>query len=149
MGGKDVTNVGDINLTTTAASHARVETTAIGAAHAASVSATGDTTRGTKSGLGLAILPNINKLTRSGRLCYCGPHLSDVNQSAHEILVAECRHGLLRLFPSGILHNSDALESANCRRRLSRGEIDLPASLKSPRTSSQPVNPTSIKDQKE
>src|SRR3569833_2373765 len=45
-------------------------------------------------------------LLRSPYLVRDKPHLSDVDESTHQVLVAECRDGILGLLPGSIFHNS-------------------------------------------
>lgn len=40
------------------------------------------------------------------------PHLADIDESAHQVLVAERVDSILGLFPSGIFHNSMRILSA-------------------------------------
>ena len=75
--------------------------------------------------------------------------LSNVDKAAHEVLVAECRDGVLGLLPRSIFHNTVCGKSGQrtvaTRKRLGarEGAFHLPASLQVPAdAASQSVNPT-------
>lgn len=44
------------------------------------------------------------------RCIQCLPHLSNVDQTTHEVLIAESRNGVLSLVPCSIFHNSEGKE---------------------------------------
>lgn len=105
-----MTNVGDVDLTAAGAtSHAGVETAAAAVratAHAALESAASGAARRAKARLGLTVLFQ-SQSGQVGPQCVGElPYLSDIDEPAHKVLVAECRYGLLCLLPRGILHNS-------------------------------------------
>ena len=70
-----------------------------------------------------------------------GIHLSHVNESAHEVLIAQCVDSLLGLLPCCVFHNPTRVSRRSLRRFSVAGHS--PASLQNPRTMSQSVNPTS------
>lgn len=114
------TNVGDVDLTTTTSSH---DTTAASAAvatsaeaslaHSAAEAATrtaGTGTAGATAGLSksrfrLAILVPTSISIPSHRSRE-KPYFADVDESSHQVLVAESRNGVLGLLPRSIFHNS-------------------------------------------
>lgn len=62
---------------------------------------------------GLPVLRNVRNqdigiyLIRWPRMQFVVPtYLTDVNKSTHQVLVAECRNGVLSLLPGRIFHNS-------------------------------------------
>lgn len=63
-----------------------------------------------------------------------GTYFSDVDETSHQVLVAECRNRVLGLLPGSIFHNSDVAVSLTVT--LSLCIRDLPASLYHPRTQS-------------
>jgi len=105
--GEDGTNVGDVNLTATAAG-----------AHTTAKSATKTTTSwctfvtaaasgrlSCKSRFGFTIL--IQRLVMPESLIQSDiTYLSNIDESSHEVLVAESVDGLLSLLPRGIFYNA-------------------------------------------
>lgn len=138
-----MTHIRNVDLTTR---HARIEAAGtIGTTHATGKCAAVDSARRTEPRLGFTILTTSQPQNRPGSatLCKQMPHLSDIDQSAHKILVAECRNGILGLLPRGILHYSERPLSAFRVRRPSHGSVGLTRIPKSRLgTTSQPVNPT-------
>ena len=96
------TNVGNINLPAAssrgAAESALLEPGSTSAAHA------GRAFEATTCGRGVAE-------SRFGLSVF-----ADVYESAHEVLVAESRNGVLRLLPSGVLHDATALHPSKSRQ---------------------------------
>ena len=66
-------------------------------------------------------------------------YLSHVDESAHEILIAECTDGRLGLLPCCVFHNPYTRQQKAHTMR----QVISPASLHNPRTIAQSVNPTS------
>jgi hypothetical protein len=100
------TNVGNINLPAASATSTRgaaakstlLESGSASAAHA------GRAFEATACGRGVAE-------PRLGLSVF-----ADVYESAHEVLVAESRYGVLRLLPSGVLHDTTALHPSKSRQ---------------------------------
>ena len=110
---RDVTNVGDVDLTassTTASAHstsksaAAAETTTNGTTF---ISASASCWRTSKSGFCLTILDGeVSTAEKDFSVTEKYTYLADVNKSSHEVLVAESVDGQLRLLLRGILYNA-------------------------------------------
>jgi hypothetical protein len=81
----------------------------------------------------------MQKVSYARHMCGGETYLSNINESTHEVLVAESVDGLLSLLPRGIFYNAVILLVSKQQEKV---HGNLPASLHNQRNNVPSVNPT-------